>query len=241
MLDHGVGEAWFWCLNGADLPYWEHAAPFRLILNWWLAAQGAGLVHAAAIGRPAGGVLVVGKGGSGKSTTALLSLLGGMSYASDDYVIVERDIDGRGPHIHSAFGSAKLDGQQCSLFPSLDGALVNPDRQPEEKAVFLVNRFAPDQMMPSMPLLAILTPRITGQPTTSVRPGSSLAALAALAPSTIFQLPGAPATELRSMSEVVRSVPTYELALGTDFQEIPHHIDELIMALSVPDDRVRHP
>lgn len=241
VLDHSAGQAWFWCLDGRALPYWEHAAPFRLILSWWLGAQGANLVHGAAVGRADGGALVVGKGGSGKSTTALLSLLAGLSYASDDYVVVEGDHlageagepgEARGPVVHSAFGSGKLDNAQCLRFPSLQPAIVNPVREAEEKAVFLVNRFAPQRMIDSFPLRAVLVPRITGLPDTRVRPGSAVAALAALAPSTIFQLPGSPGNELRAMADVIRAVPTYSLELGTEFEQIPRCIDDLLAALS---------
>jgi hypothetical protein len=224
--------AWFWCADARELPYWEHAAPLRLILSWWLAAQGANLVHGAAVGRAEGGALIVGRGGSGKSTTALLSLLGGLVYASDDYVVVEREYRGHGPYIHSAFGSGKLDNAQCLRFPQLAPAIVNPDRVGDEKAVFLVNRFAPEQMATSMPLRAILVPRISGLPDTRVVPGSAMAALAALAPSTIFQLPGEPGAELSAMAKLVRDVPVFVLQLGTDFAQIPRRIDELMRSLS---------
>jgi hypothetical protein len=232
-LDEAKSQAWFWCQESSQLPYWEHAAPFRLILSWWLGGLGANLVHGAAVGRLDGGALVVGRGGSGKSTTALLSLLDGLSYASDDYVVAERDHAGRGPYIHSAFGSGKLDNEQCKRFPQLDSAIVNPVRAPEEKAVFLVNRFAPERMAASFPLRAVLVPTITGGMDTRVRPGSSVLALAALAPSTIFQLPGEPDVELKAMAAIVRAVPTHVLELGTDFRQIPRCIDQFLSQLAV--------
>jgi hypothetical protein len=232
-LEEAESQAWFWSQQSSQLPYWEHAAPFRLILSWWLTDLGANLVHGAAVGRPDGGALIVGRGGSGKSTTALLSLLDGLSYAADDYVITERDHEGRGPFVHSAFGSGKLDNEQCKRFPQLQSAIVNKVRGPEEKAVFLVNRFAPEQMASSFPLRAVLVPKITGRPDTRVRPGSSALALAALAPSTIFQLPGDPDTELKAMAEIVRAVPTHVLELGTDFRQIPRCIDQLLSELTV--------
>ena len=102
----------------------------------------------------------------------------------------------------------------------------------DEKAVFLVNRFAPEQMAASMPLRAILVPRISGLPDTTVVPGTAMAALAALAPSTIFQLPGEPGAELSAMAELVRAVPVFALHLGTDFAQIPERIDELMRSLS---------
>ena len=232
-LEEAESQAWFWGRESSQLPYWEYAAPFRLILSWWLGDLGANLVHGAAVGRPDGGALIVGRGGSGKSTTALLSLLDGLSYASDDYVIAERDYQGCGPFVHSAFGSGKLDNEQCKRFPQLESAIVNKVRSPEEKAVFLVNRFAPEQMAASFPLRAVLVPRITGRTDTRVRPGSSVLALAALAPSTIFQLPGDPDVELKAMAEIVRAVPTHILELGTELRQIPRCIDQFLGELAV--------
>lgn len=237
VFDAPGGQAWFWCADARELPYWEHAAPLRLILSWWLVGRGANLVHGAAVGRTDGGALIVGRGGSGKSTTSLLSLLGGLLYASDDYVVVERDHQDLGPHIHSAFGSGKLDNEQCLRFGQLASAVVNPDRLGDEKAVFLVNRFAPERMVTSMPLRAILVPRITGLRDTDVAPGTRMAALAALAPSTIFQLPGEPGAELAAMAELVRSAPVFELRLGTDLAQIPERIGELLQGLGVSNER----
>lgn len=234
VLDEAGAVGWFWCESAAELPYWEHAAPLRLLLSWWLAARGANLVHGAAVGRPGSGCLIVGRGGSGKSTTSLLSLLAGLGFASDDYVVVQRDRQGRGPYVHSAFGSGKLDNAQCLRFPELADAVVNPQRLPDEKAVFLVNRYAPDRMAASMPLRAVLVPRITGLPDTDVVPTSPMAALAALAPSTIFQLPGAPEAELSAMAALVRSVPVFALRLGTDLPQIPRAIDDLLRAQEMP-------
>ncbi len=236
MLDNVAGEAWFWVQDEAVLPYWEHAAPARMILSWWLNEQGCNLVHGAAVGTADGGALIVGKGGSGKSTTALLSLLAGLSYASDDYVIVEGNRRGEGPYVHSAFGSGKLDERQAERFPELASSIVNPDRAEDEKAVFLVNRFAPERMTTGFPLRTVIVPRITGRPDTAVRPGSAVAALSALAPSTIFQIPGSPGAELRAMANVVRSVTSHVLELGTDFAQIPRAIADLLAELAAAGD-----
>ena len=66
------------------------------------------------------------------------------------------------------------------------------------------------------PLRAILVPRRTGRQETTVSEASSAAALQALAPSTIFQLPGAGDEAFRLLSEVCRQLPCYFLNLGTD-------------------------
>jgi hypothetical protein len=61
-----------------------------------------------------------------------------------------------------------------------------------------------------------------------LKPASPAAGLAALAPSTIFQLPGAGKEAFQAMGQLVRQVPCYQLNLGTDIGEIPEVILELL-------------
>ncbi|MDQ1493568.1 MAG: hypothetical protein QOG69_51 [Actinomycetota bacterium] len=231
-IDELSGEAWYWCDDADALPYWEFAAPLRMLLHWWLGTRGALMLHAAAIGSDNGGVLIVGRGGSGKSTTSLLGLRAGLQFASDDYVAVDRNLDATGcPTVHSLFGSGKLTADQYANFPELHAGVVNADRLDTEKAVLFVGRVFPRQLVRQFPLQAVLVPRITGRPETIARPASPVAALAALAPSTIFQLPGTASADLAAMAEVVRQVPTYALELGTDLDAVPLAIANLLRSL----------
>ena len=60
--------------------------------------KGYQLVHAAAVGSEAGAVLISGKGGLGKSTTALSCLGKGLTYVGDSHVVVQLDPF---PRVHS--------------------------------------------------------------------------------------------------------------------------------------------
>src|SRR3982751_932901 len=91
----------FW-VPDPGVPYWENGSPLRTILHWWLLSQGLQLVHAAAVGNSTGGVLIGGKGGSGKSTTALACLQSDLSYVGDDYTLLGLD---SGPVVHSLYNS----------------------------------------------------------------------------------------------------------------------------------------
>ncbi len=231
-IDEVSGEAWYWCDDADALPYWEFAAPLRMVLHWWLGTCGALMLHAAAIGSDNGGVLLVGRGGSGKSTTSLLGLRAGLQFASDDYVAVDPTLDATGcPTVHSLFGSGKLTADQYANFPELHAGVVNADRLDIEKAVLFVNRVFPLQLVRQFPLQAVLVPRITGLPKTIAHKVSPIAALAALAPSTLFQLPGTASADLAAMAQVVRQVPTYALELGTDLDAVPIAIANLLRSL----------
>jgi hypothetical protein len=232
VIDEAAREAWFWCAGAADLPYWEYSAPFSAIIHWWLAASEVAFVHASAVGTEHGGVLIVGPSGSGKSTTALLSLEAGFTYAGDDHVAVEPDYTGQGPWVHSLYGTGKLIPGSSLTSPALEAAAINRSSLADEKAVILLNRYAPDRVSAGFPLRAVLVPRITHSPETRISPISPAKALVRLAPSSIFQLPGSAAADLRIMSRVVQAVPSFQIELGNDVSAIPSAISNLVERLS---------
>lgn len=231
-VDEQSGDAWFWCADPDQLPFWERSTPIRMILHWWMRGEGLFLLHGAAVGFSDGGALIVGKGGSGKSTTSLLALRHGMQFASDDYVAVEPDAD-NGPRVHSVFGSAKLTPEQYHSFPELQAATINADKLPDEKAVVFVGRLAGSRLVRGFPLRAILVPRIAGRVETTAFPISAGSTLAGLAPSTIFQLPGGASANLAAMARIVRGVPGFALELGNDLDGVPAAIRDVLLSLGV--------
>jgi hypothetical protein len=218
VVDLGADRAWYWVADPSALPYWERAAPIRQILHWWMATRGHQQVHGGAVGTPDGGVLLVGKGGSGKSTCSLVSLRSELRYAGDDYTMVS--VEPR-PWVHSLFSSGKVDPANLWRVPHLELAVSNAEYLATEKAVVFVDQQFPDRPIAGFPLRAILLPKITGGPSTRALPTSRAAALTALAPSTVFQLHTAGREALQFMADLVRHVPAYVLELGTDVSEIP--------------------
>lgn len=226
MLDATSGEAVFWARAATAVPYYETGAPLRAILNWWLSRNARQLVHAAAVGRPSGGVLLGGKSGSGKSTTALACLYSSdLLYAGDDYALLE---GGAPPVVHSLYNSAKVNADNIHRFPDLMPRLWNGERLGAEKALLFVHQHFPEKLARVFPIRAVLVPRITGRRETTVSRTSPAAGLTALAPSTIFQLPRAGGDAFHYLAGVVTRVPSYFLELGTDLAEIPGVIRNLL-------------
>ena len=79
------------------------------------------MVHAAAVGDESGGVLLVGRGGSGKSTTALSCLGTQVGYLADDYCLVEMV---EGPRVHSLYTSGKANRGSIARLPRLRAAFA---------------------------------------------------------------------------------------------------------------------
>jgi hypothetical protein len=215
--------AWFWCEAAEKLPYWESSAPFRQILHWWLPSREMLLVHGAAVGRADGGVLLVGRGGSGKSTSALACLESNLLYAGDDYCAV----DDAAPAIHSLYCSGKLEPAHAARLDHLPEPTIDGDGSDDEKAVFFVQDRYPDRTTPRLPLRAVLAPRIAGDEP-RIAPLAGGAALAALAPSTLLQLHPKEPEAFARMARLVGRVPAFSFELGPDISAIPGAIERLL-------------
>ena len=228
VIDVERNRGWLLKLDDDPFPYWEVGSPFRFLLHEWFAARGLQYVHGAAVGTATGGVLLVGKGGSGKSTTALLCAAAGMQYAGDDYCL----IDPSRAWAHSLYNTGKLKGpDDYSRLAELKGRSTNPDsfeRGGDGKGVYFLDEIWPDRVVAGMPLRAIVVPRVTGQTTTRLEPCSPFEALVAMLPSTVAQLPAASNEDCDRMVALAETLPAYVLHLGTDIRGIPAALTALL-------------
>lgn len=228
VIDHARRRAILWVPDARGVPSNEAASPLRVILHLWLSRRGFQVVHGAAVGRRDGGVLIAGRAGAGKSTTALSCLDSELLFASDDYVLLRDD---PAPHVYSLFSSAKLEPHQLERFPALRPLVANVGAAGEKPVIFLHPRHA-DRLATGFPVRAVLAPRVVGHGPTRVVPVRPAAVLTALAPSTIFQLPFSGRETLRTLARCLEQVPCFELALGERIEEIPATILELLARLA---------
>lgn len=231
VVDIRRGEAVVYAMDAGAIPYYETAAPMRATLGPLLAGLGIQVIHAAAVGIPSGGVLVVGAGGSGKSTTAAACLGGRLRFLADDYCAVTA---GEGPRVVSLYCTAKLRPDVLGRMPHLKGMVANMDRAGKEKPTLFLGECCPGSLLPECPIRALLVPRITGEPDTVIRPCSRAEALRCLAPSTLAQQPGADPDSFRRLAALVAKLPAYVLALGTRLEGIAPVILGLLEDRSVP-------
>jgi hypothetical protein len=216
----------FYCtLDASQDPFYQHSSPLLTILSWWARTRGYQYLHAGAVGTSTGGVLLVGKGGSGKSTAALACINSNLMYAGDDYCLLATDPSF---HVYSLYNSGKLEASQMQKFPHLMPAISNIENLGVEKAIVFLQQSYTTKLATGFPVRAVLTPRITGRPETRLVPLSPSAALRALAPSTLFQLSGTGRSEFETMADFVKRVPCYALETGTDLERIPQVISDLL-------------
>jgi hypothetical protein len=215
-MDSGLGT--FWVDTPENLPYWSKASPLRTLLHWLMAQRGCQLIHAAAIGNDDGGVLISGKGGVGKSTTALACLAAGMKYLADDYLVVKLDPQ---PTAFSLYSTAKIAVPQLQHFPELRDLLAGPETPENDKAVLNLWQSEKYRVTSSLPLVAALTPRFVPQSATAVSPAPSALLRHAAAFTTMTQLPHAGRATYEFIQGLTERLPCYEILLGRDIDSIP--------------------
>lgn len=225
LLDLKENLGFYWTRDAANFPIYKIAAPLISILHWWLRKRGHQVVHAAAVGQGSGAVLIAGRSGSGKSTSALSCLDSPLLYLGDDYCLITAAPE---PRVYSLFSSAKLTPDSLARLPHLRAAIYRQADELADKSLLFLHRQFREKIGQSLPLRAVLIPRVVGGRDTSLVRISPVAALTALAPSTIYQLAGADQSSLQMMSAVVKQLPCYELRLGTEMAQIPEVIALLL-------------
>ncbi len=218
----------YWVDDPAAIPYWSKGSPMRTLFHWLMAAHGRQLLHAAAVGDENGAVLITGKGGVGKSTTSLASLDAGMQFIGDDYLVTSLSPE---PRAISLYCTAKLSPQNALNFPRF-AALATPREDRDEKTVLNLFPGCRDRIMRSMPLRAVMVPRVVPATETTFAPAPRDVVQRAASFTTMSHLPHAGHATHDFIEELVAALPALEIRLGSDLQGVPRAIRRW---LAVPD------
>ena len=228
LMDVRTATGVYWAHSASVLPFWAKASPLRNLLHWWMESRGMQLVHGAAVGRDGEGVLITGRGGLGKSTTALSCLGAGLEYVGDDYLVVELSPV---PRAHSLYCTGKLEWDQMTRFPRFAGLARNHGSPIGDKAVMHLHPAMGRQLVRTLTLKAILTPGIVGRPETTFSPVSAPVLERAAGFPTMTQLPHVGRRTVAFIERLVAGLPGLRLNLGSDLAAIPKAI-EALLALS---------
>ena len=206
----------YWTPRADSLPGYERSAPMRTLWHWLGWERDWQLTHAAAVGLPGGGVLLAGKGGSGKSTTAVACWQGGLDYLGDDYCWLGSE---SGPSAHAVYCSARLHDASLDRLSPLE---IQP-RWCHDKQALRIDSGA----VPSMPIRAVLLPQVVGHGP-RLRESTREEGLSALALTTVGQLAGAGASTVERLERFVADLPVYVLELGPEVARIAPLLRELL-------------
>jgi len=149
-----------WIDDAAHEPPYAHFRPFAEIFSAWFPTRGMVLLHAAAVGDDDGVVLLVGDGGSGKSTTAMVCHQAGLGFLGDDFCLLEA---GSSPRAHSVYRSAKLRHDSAHRITDVDASARDGSG---EDHFFLVDEEA---TIVCAPVRAIVAVRPSADPTGAPR------------------------------------------------------------------------
>ncbi len=207
-----------WVAEPGSIPYWGRASPLRTLFHWAMRWHGRHLLHAAAVGTENGAVLITGRGGVGKSSTALSCLADGMSYIGDDYLVVALEPT---PMVISLYGTAKVNADQWRRFPLFQDRIVNEAALAAEKAVFQLFPHHAGSLVRALPLRAVVAPEFANQPETSFAAIDPARLHNAAAITTISQLPQAGRDTEAFVEKMLTAVPGMTLRLGFDREAIP--------------------
>ena len=214
-------------INSIDnLPLWDRGFPMRILLYTWFQKHDYIFIHAAGIGKNNAGVLLTGKGGSGKSTAALSCLSSNLQYAGDDYVMV----DVKTCDAYSLYNTGKLEKVHARSFPHLYAFIKKSYNTNDEKSVLYVNEYNPAKIITKFNIKAILLPTHKGKRETIVCNTSKASAMKALAPSTIWLL-RTDKKMVTQIAELIRKLPCYDLETGTELEQIPLKIETMLEEL----------
>ena len=207
----------------------ELARPCQKLLSAWLMERGVQFIHSGMVAHGGRGALFVGRGGSGKSTCSVACLEAGLDYLGDDFIGLTTGSDS--PSAEGLFAAALLGRDHLERFPGLVG-LDTPTGNPEDvKTALFLDDLPNSRFLQRSPISAIVLPRVIGTGPTFLEPASKGKALLALAPSSVMYLPRPEINALEPLSDLVSAVPAYWLNLGTQVQDIPIRVRELLGAL----------
>ncbi len=222
------------CFRDFDaLPPWELAIPFRVVINAWFQMRGGQIMHAAALGDGRQGVLLAGRGGAGKSSTALACLDDPrIDYLSDDLCLVT----GPGaPSVHCLYNTAKIRAEGMHRFPELSQEVAADLSHDECKPTFYLYPDRRDRLAMTRPLAGILLPRVVAGEKTRILPASRADAWTALVPSTFAVVLGDRRVAASTIRSLVEKLPVFWLELGSDRASIAATVADHLGSLYVPD------
>jgi len=199
---------------------------FTIALMELMKRQGRFPLHAACVAREGRGLLLVGMSGSGKSTLTAALVTMGWDFLSDDMVLVTREAG-------ATWVSGLSDEIDCSdetvgMIDELRHFAGRPMLAGRGKHLVDVEEAFGALPVPACRPRALVLPAVSGERRSVVKPISASHALRQLAPNILLTHSAATQAHLDVLGELVREVPCYSLATGTDLSYAGRCLEEIL-------------
>lgn len=206
-------------ISDLDWPAWEQAKPLSSLLAVWYSGQDVSFIHAGAVALDGQAALLLGAGGSGKTTATLVCAQAGFTFLGDDCVALTRRPDGFSAH--AVYGTAALEERHLARVAPELAARSALTTSVDGKRVFRVVGRSGVSEVGDPYVSVLLLPRLVGNGRSGLRPARPREALLAVAPSSVLGR-AVPASEtLGRLAEVAALVPSYWLEMGANVDELP--------------------
>ena len=191
---------------------------FVQILNEILKTKNTTLVHGACIGLDNEGILLCARGQRGKSTLAVLAMMEGFEYVSDDYLTLEKD--GKDLYAHPIYSIITLSPRMYNeLYDRLDGCRFISNNAKKDKYVINISKFHP-QFKKRYPVKMCMFPEIVSDIEPSIQECSVQEkgrAITHIVHSTIFQMHDKHDMEtIKKIMNMVKDFKFYKINLCND-------------------------
>ncbi|HNX13770.1 MAG TPA: hypothetical protein PK854_06470 [Oscillospiraceae bacterium] len=209
------------------VPFEFQCHPLRILLHYIMRVSGKLLLHSAAVGLGDTGVMLSSCGGRGKSTLALSSLIYGLDYLGDDYIILSRNSH----RAEMLYTSGYLTPVSLQMMPTLKPYACAKDSSRDDKTLLDLSDFK-NSFSTGFTVGAIVFPQISESNQPAIKSVSAQIPTAHLAVSTAAQMPDPDKNEfIAAVMGAIKGIPTYQITLTRNLEANSAVLAQLIKKL----------
>lgn len=223
-IDRKSRRALLWYTRAGEIASWEFSRPFMTALHGFMLPTAWTPVHAAALAKNGAAILVAGRGGVGKTTTALVCAEAGWDYLSDDFVLV----GGTPPCALSLYRSARLREDMFGRLPRSMTAATNVSTDDGEVRAEVDVAMVGPVAAAAAEIRTVVVLQRAGAARPALVPLRRSLALSALAAPSLVALPGGRTETYAKIAELVGRVPCYGFEPGPRLEDIPGALAPLL-------------
>jgi hypothetical protein len=192
-----------------------------------LRRRGLHLIHASAIGQDGRAALIAGQGGAGKTTTMLTCVAAGFQFLGDDTTLLQRT-PSDAVDVIALLSTLDVTDKTAAWFPEL-APYLSPMRSHTGKRQIILSEAYPSSVASRGRVSVILAPEITDQAHTTIAPANKASLLSDLLFYSVdLQDVALARHHLEFLAQAVEQIPVYRLLLGSDRQQIPQVLAEIL-------------